>query len=91
MEFEWDETKNQANIEKHGIGFADAARIFEGPVLTRPDQRRRYGEERHVSIGRLSQEVLIVAAHTLRHGRIRLISARPASRRERQKYHEQIP
>ena len=88
MEFEWNEAKNQTNIRKHGIGFDTARRIFEGPVATSPDLRRDYGEERHISIGQVEPGALIVVAHTERHGRIRLISARPASRKERRVYHE---
>ena len=90
MHFEWDEVKNQANIRKHGISFETAKRIFEGPVVTRIDQRKDYGEDRYISIGRVGTAALIVVAHTNRNGRIRLISARPASRKERQAYHEQI-
>ena len=88
MEFEWDEAKNRTNIHKHGIGFDTAKRIFEERVTTSPDRRRDYGEDRHISIGRVKPGVLIVVAHTERHGRIRLISARPASRKERRVYHE---
>ena len=82
------ETKNQTNIRKHGIGFDIAKRIFKGTVATSPDRRRDYGEDRHVSIGRVEPGALIVVAHTERRGRIRLISARPASRKERRIYHE---
>ncbi|WP_419166670.1 BrnA antitoxin family protein [Candidatus Palauibacter sp.] len=53
MEVEWDETRNQTNIRKHGIGFDTARRIFEGTVATSPDRRRDYGEDRHISIGRV--------------------------------------
>ena len=88
MEFEWDEAKNQTNIRKHGIGFETAKRIFEGPVARSPDRRRDYGEDRNISIGRVESGALIVVAHTERRGRIRLISARPASRNERKAYHE---
>ena len=77
MEVEWDETKNQTNIRKHGIGFDTARRIFEGTVATSPDRRRDYGEDRHISIGRVEPGALIVVAHTERRGRIRLISAPP--------------
>ena len=84
MEFEWDEAKNRTNIRKHGIGFDTAKRIFEERVTTSPDRRRDYGEDRHISIGRVKPGVLIVVAHTERHGRIRLISARPASRKEKE-------
>lgn len=90
MEFEWDEAKNQANIRKHGISFEMAKRIFDRPVLTSPDRRRNYGEDRYVSIGQSGHAVLIVVTHTRRDGRIRLISARPASRKERLRYYEQI-
>ncbi len=85
MAFEWDEAKNRANAIKHGIDFETARRNFDGPVLTRRD----YGEERHVSIGRV-EEAVIVAAHTLRGANVRLISARPASRTERQAWHGAI-
>ena len=90
MKFEWDETKNQANIRKHGVSFEIAKRIFEGPVLTWPDNRMDYGEDRYISVGLVERTALIVVAHTDRESRTRLISARPASRRERQAYHERI-
>jgi len=90
MRFEWDEAKNLANIRKHGVSFDTAKRIFEGPIATWIDHRKDYGEDRNISTGRLEQGVLIVVAHTDRDGCIRLISARPASRKERQAYHEWI-
>ena len=90
MEFEWDEAKNNANIEKHRVSFETALRIFEGPVLTWFDDREDYGEDRFISIGAVDDIVVLVVAHTDREGVTRLISARPASRRERQKYYEQI-
>ncbi len=89
MEFEWDEAKSRANFAKHGIDFETAGRIFGGPVFTRPARRQDYGEARHVSIGRVEAAVIVVV-HTERGGRVRLISARPASRKERQFWHEQI-
>lgn len=90
MEFEWNEAKNQSNIRKHGISFELAQGIFGGPVLTWPDDREGYGEDRFISIGAVDRVAVIVAVHTDREGRIRLISARAASRRERQIYYEQI-
>ena len=85
--FEWDPAKNQANISKHGVAFETAKRIFEGLVVTWYDDRREYGEERYVSVGRVGRALLVVA-HTERDGRTRLISARPASRRERKAFDE---
>ncbi|MDE0107325.1 MAG: BrnT family toxin [Bryobacterales bacterium] len=90
MEFEWDEAKNQANIRKHGVSFEIARRVFDCPLLTSRDHRKDYGEDRYVSIGQVGDEALIVITHTRREGRIRLISARPASRKERQRYRDEI-
>ena len=90
MEFEWDETKNRANIRKHGVSFITATRIFEKPFLTRRDDRKQYGEDRYISVGDVDGVAVLVVAHTDRGGRMRLISARPASRRERQAWYEHI-
>lgn len=88
MEFEWDETKNRANIRKHGVSFITARRIFERPFLTRRDDRKPYGEDRYISVGEVDGVAVIVVAHTDRGDRTRLISARPASRKERRAWHE---
>ena len=81
MAFEWDPDKNQANIEKHGVPFEVAKRIF--------DTRKDYGEDRYIGIGKVVNASLVVV-YTDRGGNIRLISARPASRKEREKYSVQI-
>ncbi|MEC5321902.1 BrnT family toxin [Aurantimonas sp. A3-2-R12] len=88
--FEWDETKNQANIEKHGVSFATASRIFEGVVFSVIDDRRDYGETREISIGRIGGATFLTVVHTDRDGNIRIISARPAKRGERHRYEEAI-
>lgn len=88
--FEWDKEKNAANRKKHGIGFEEAKKIFDGPVLTRLDDRREYGETRRISIGALSDAVVIVVAHTDRGGKTRIISARKANRNEREVYYEYL-
>ena len=46
MEFEWDAAKNRSNIRKHGFDLADAAEMFQGALLVRPDTREEYGESR---------------------------------------------
>ena len=84
--YEWDEAKNRANIAKHGIGFDLACRIFEGPVFTLRDTRQDYGEIREISIGQVEGAAILVVVHTERRSRRRLISARPASQRERARY-----
>ena len=90
MDFEWDEQKERQNIEKHGIGFAMACRIFDSPVFTRTDQRKDYGEVRQISVGVVEDVAFLTVAHTDRHGITRIISARPASRKERKSYEQAI-
>ena len=89
MDFEWDEVKNLSNIQKHGVSFEIARGIFESTILTSIDDRRDYGEVRHISVGRVDDRTVLVVAHTEREGTIRLISARRASRKERRRYEDQ--
>ena len=86
----WDEAKDQANLRKHGIRFAKAKHVFDGPVLTRIDDRADYGEVREISLGLLSPEAPLMVVHTARGEEIRLISARKASRRERVIYDDYL-
>ena len=88
--YEWDETKNRSNIKKHGLGFATAVRIFEGPVFRLADNRFDYGEQRSNSIGRVGSALVIVVTHTGRDGRTRIIPARPAKRAERNRYEQAL-
>ncbi|WP_235883075.1 BrnT family toxin [Rhizobium rhizophilum] len=90
ISFEWDDDKNAANVAKHGLSFDRARRIFDDVVISAPDHRRDYGEARINSIGRIDGLFVIVVTHTDRYGRIRLISARPAKRRERERYAEAL-
>jgi uncharacterized DUF497 family protein len=81
VEFEWDENKNRANIEKHGIDFRDAKRIWDQtPVEI--SRRTRGGEERILVKGELDGR-LIAVVYTKRGANIRLISARKSNRKER--------
>ena len=89
MGFEWDAGKNAANIAKHGIDFADACRIFEGPVLERIDDRRDYGETRFAAVGAVEGRELYVVS-TPRGQSRRIISARRANSYEREAYREAL-
>lgn len=87
MAFEWDEVKREANLVKHRVDFVDALAVFRDPLrIERTDERGTYGEERRQVIGRVGTQILFVV-YTLRRGVRRLISARRASRHERQAYH----
>lgn len=90
MEFDWDAAKYDANLKKHGISFDEAKHIFDGPTLTRADDRQDYGENRNISLGALSPDAVLVVVHTERRDKIRLISARKANRRERKVYYDHL-
>lgn len=86
MRFEWDPTKNRANIAKHGVDFADAVAVFEDDLaLTRPDAEAR-GEPRFVTLGQDAFGRFLVVAFAERGSRVRIISARPATKQERRSY-----
>ena len=51
MKFEWDESKNRANIRKHGFDLGDAEEMFRGLLVVDPDTREDYGEKRWIGIG----------------------------------------
>jgi uncharacterized DUF497 family protein len=87
MGFQWDDEKSTANEAKHGISFLQAAQIFRGPILTRPDDRKDYGEQRFIALGAYDGEVLRLV-FTERDGDIRLISAWRAGRHDRKKYQD---
>src|SRR5258708_1000045 len=60
VNFEWDEDKNQKNIRKHGLDFADAWEIFEAPMQTALDKSADYEEDRWTAIGLLGNRVVVV-------------------------------
>jgi uncharacterized protein len=90
MEFEWDQSKERVNLRRHGISFDEARRIFDGPVLTRVDDREHYGEVREISLGMLSPDAPLIVVHTARGEKTRLISARKANRQERKIYYDYL-
>lgn len=86
--FEWDEEKRQKNIEKHGIDFADAVRIYDGFTIKIRSTKVDYGEERFVTIG-LLDGIEVAVINTPRNRRIRIISVRRARVKERILYYEE--
>ena len=65
-------------------------KVNNSSLMKHLDDRKDYGEDRYISVGKVESVALIVVAHTSRDDRIRLISARPAAHKERQAYHERI-
>jgi uncharacterized protein len=89
MEFEWDEAKRLANLDKHGIDFIDVPDLFWGDILTLEDDRYSYGEQRFITFGVL-QERIVAVVHTERQESIRIISARKATKYEQRIYLQEI-
>lgn len=87
--FEWDQAKNFQNLAKHGISFEEAAAIFEGPVLSYDDDSSD-DEGRERSYGLLNGVVVVCVIHTQRGRATQIISARKATKRERDLYHAYI-
>jgi uncharacterized protein len=90
MEFEWDTRKAARNFAKHGVPFEYAARVFfDLHRLDSEDERRDYGEDRRLTLGRIEGRLFAVA-YTRRGQLIRLISARKANEREQRRYDEAL-
>jgi len=90
MLFEWDKAKAAANLRKHKIGFDEAQTVFADDLsITVTDVEHSAVEERLMIIGKSHRQRLIVVVYTERSRRIRLISARKATRRERRQYEEE--
>ena len=91
MEFEWDENKRQATLLERGIDFIDAVLVWDDPFRQeRIDDRKDYGEVRYQTIGKVSLGILFVV-YTVRiyeNGMPinRIISARPAKKKEIEQY-----
>ena len=87
MEFNWDDSKAAENATKHGITFHEAASVFDDPLaITYPDPDHSEGEERSITFGVSRDGRLLVVSHAELPNGVRLISARPATRKERTIY-----
>ena len=88
MKFEWDKRKNQANIEKHGLDFADASKVFESPMLVKMDDREDYDEDRWIGIGLTDLRVVVIIFTEPKENTVRVISFRKATTDERKRYEQ---
>lgn len=83
LEFEWDSRKAAQNDSKHGVTFREAATVFGDPLsLTISDPDHSNDEERFVIVGVSARKRLLIVVHVERDDRIRIVSARLASRAE---------
>lgn len=89
LQFEWDDNKARANLAKHDVSFEEASTVFaDAGSITIPDPAHSQAEDRFVVLGQSHRQRLLVVVHTERGDKIRLISARRASRNERRHYEE---
>lgn len=85
MDAAWDNRKRLGNIESHGLDFVGCDAIWDDFTITREDTRQRYSEQRLVTFGRLSGQVVVVV-YTERCGTPRIISLRKAEKYEARYY-----
>lgn len=87
--FEWDPQKARRNVAIHGVSFDEASTAFQDPLsVTTDDPLHSAAEDRFVLVGHSHRNRLLVVVHTERGDRIRIISARPVTNRERAYYEE---
>ena len=86
--YEWDPDKARRNLERHGVDFADAVGVLEDELALTLKDPVSGGEDRYVTVGVDPLQRLLVVVYAWRGERIRLISARRATPRERRQYEE---
>lgn len=91
MQFEWDASKADANLAKHGVSFEKAlSRFFDPEQVAFYDPEHSGDEDRELLVAHSSLGRLLIVSYTLRGRVARLISARKATRREAQNYAQGI-
>ena len=88
MDFEWDPDKNAANIQKHGIDFADAVSVLYDEIALTIEDDIDEEEQRFVTIGIDAYARALVVVHCVRDKKIRMISARKATKKDMKYYGE---
>jgi len=89
MEFEWNKGKAEANLAKHGVSFEEAKTVFDDPLyIDFYDPDHSEDEDRYIIVGQSQQHRLLIVSYTKRQNIVRLISAREATRTEKDAYEE---
>ena len=90
MKYIWDRQKNETNVKKHELDFADAYKVFESPMLVDLDKREEYGEDRWIGIGLMENRVVVVVFTEPNEDTIRIISFRKATLSEKENYEQEF-
>ncbi|MEO8348738.1 MAG: BrnT family toxin [Acidobacteriota bacterium] len=89
MVYEWDPRKAAANFRKHRVAFTEAATVFLDPLaVTYQDPDHSETEHRYITVGESTRSRVTLVSHLDRRDRIRIISARRATRKEAHEYRE---
>jgi len=89
--YEWNPTKAKVNLRDHGVSFEEAATVFVDPLaVTYPDPDHSDEENREITIGHSVKQRILFVSHCQRGDRIRIISSRKATRKERKQHEEGI-
>ncbi len=85
--FEWDKGNTDKNWKKHKVSREEAEQVFiNKPLLLYDDIRHSTHEKRHYALGKTSKGIILFISLTIRDYKIRIISARPANRKEKKIY-----
>ncbi|TDY03025.1 BrnT family toxin [Thiohalophilus thiocyanatoxydans] len=90
MDVIWDPAKAEANLKKHGVRFSDAEAVLFDPLALSMEDEDAGGEDRYIAMGQDAVGRVLVIVYSYRGETIRLISARPATRREIEVYEKGI-
>ena len=90
MKFIWDRRKNEANVKKHELDFADAYKVFELPMLVNLDEREEYGEDRWLGIGFMENRAVVIVFTEPDEETIRVLSFRKATTDEKNNYEQEF-
>jgi uncharacterized DUF497 family protein len=91
LQFEWDTKKAETNLAKHGVSFEEAITVFADPLARIfDDPEHSQSERREIIIGHSVQQRLILVSFIGIDEKVRLLSAREATRRERKDYEENV-
>jgi len=89
IKYTWDENKRQSNLQRHGLDFADAEKVFSSPLVLFEDTRCNYGEQRMIAIGLLGFATVVVV-HVESEDAVRIISMRKADSDETDLYYKNV-
>lgn len=92
MRFEWDDAKDRSNQKKHGLSFSEAAQLFKGSqdYLEIFDAAHSDAEDRFIAIGEIDRGIAVVVYTEREDDLVRVIGARFATKRERERYREHM-